>query len=92
MSGNIINKTFTALIEDRNGWICVAWPESVSYFGTSKAVKVQGRIGEVEFKTAFMPWGDGTQFLPISKKLLKSISKQPGDEIEVYLVERIVSR
>jgi hypothetical protein len=42
----------------------------------------------IAFQTAFMPWGDGTQFLPVSKKLLKAMQAQPGDVIEVYLEER----
>jgi hypothetical protein len=32
-----INKTFNATIEDRDGWICVVWPESVSFFGSTKS-------------------------------------------------------
>jgi antitoxin component of MazEF toxin-antitoxin module len=36
-----------------------------------------------------MPWGDGTQFLPLNKTLLKALGKQPGDEVEVTLEESI---
>jgi hypothetical protein len=43
----------------------------------------------VAFQSAFLPWGDGTQFLPVSKKLLKAIQAQPGDVIEVFLEERL---
>jgi Domain of unknown function (DUF1905) len=85
-----INKKFTAKIEKRPviGAIHVTWPESVSYFGSTKSVKVTGTMDGVEFQTAFMPWGDGTQFLPVSAKLLKSMKKQVGDTIEIYLRER----
>ena len=37
----------------------------------------------IAFQTTFLPWGDGTQFLPVSKKLLKAMQTQPGDVIEV---------
>ncbi|WP_127580550.1 DUF1905 domain-containing protein [Paenibacillus koleovorans] len=84
-----INKTFSATIEDRDGWVCVVWPESVSFFGSTKSVKVKGTMNGVAFQTAFMPWGDGTQFLPVSKKLLKAMKKQPGDTIEVHLEEQL---
>jgi hypothetical protein len=84
-----INKTFNATIEDRDGWICVVWPESVSFFGSTKSVKVKGTMNGVPFQTAFMPWGDGTQFLPVSKKLLKSMKKQPGNTVEVHLDEHL---
>jgi hypothetical protein len=36
-----------------------------------------------------MPWGDGTQFLPVSKKLLKAMQVKPDDVIEVYLEEQL---
>lgn len=84
-----IDKSFSAKLEDRNGWMCVAWPESVAYFGSTKSVRVKGTMEGVAFQTAFMPWGDGTQFLPVSKKLLKAIQKQPGDTITIYLEERL---
>ncbi|MGO8950883.1 MAG: DUF1905 domain-containing protein [Ktedonobacterales bacterium] len=82
-----INKTFQAVIEDRGGWSVVVWPESVAFFGSSRSIKVTGTVNGVPFQTAFMPWGDGTQFLPISKKLLKAMGKQPGDTITVTLEE-----
>lgn len=85
----IVKKTFNATIEDRDGWTCVMWPESVSFFGSTKSVKVKGTMNGVAFQTAFMPWGDGTQFLPVSKKLLKAMKKQPGDTIVVHLDEQL---
>lgn len=84
-----IKKTFTATIQDKNGWVCIIWPESVAFFGSTKSVKVRGTMNDVAFQTAFMPWGDGTQFLPVSKKLLKALQKQPGDTIKVYLEEQL---
>ena len=84
-----INRTFTATIEDRDGWACVNWPESVAFFGSTKSVKVRGTMNGIAFQTAFLPWGDGTQFLPVSKKLLKAMQAQPGDAIEVYLEEQL---
>lgn len=84
-----IKKIFNATIEDRDGWICVVWPESVSFFGSTRSVKVKGTMNGVPFQTAFMPWGDGTQFLPVSKKLLKAMKKQPGNTVEVHLDEQL---
>lgn len=84
-----IDRTFKATIEDREGWTCVVWPESVTFFGSTKAVKVKGAMNGVAFQTAFLPWGDGTQFLPVSKKLLKAMQARPGDVIEVTLEERL---
>jgi hypothetical protein len=83
-----INKTFTATIEERGSWASVVWPGSVAFFGSTKSVKVRGTMNGVAFQTAFMPWGDGTQFMPVSKKLLKAMQVHPGDVIEVYLEER----
>jgi hypothetical protein len=84
-----IHKTFTATIEVRGNWTCVNWPGSVAFFGSTRSVKVRGTMNGIAFQTAFLPWGDGTQFLPVSKKLLKAMQIQPGDVIEVYLEERL---
>ena len=72
-----------------SGTAIITWDESVAYFGSTKSVKVKGTIDGVPFQTAFMPWGDGTQFLPLNKALLKALGKQPGDEVEVTLDESI---
>jgi len=84
-----IQKTFTATIEVRGNWACVNWPGSVAFFGSTRPVKVRGTMNGIAFQTTFLPWGDGTQFLPVSKKLLKAMQAQPGDGIEVYLEERL---
>jgi len=84
-----LHKTFQATIENRNGWACVVWPESVLFFGSTRSVKVKGMMDGIAFQTAFLPWGDGTQFLPVSKKLLKAMQAQPGAVIEVFLEERL---
>lgn len=80
-----IHQTFQATIENRGGWAAVVWPESVAFFGSTRSIKVTGTMNGVPFQTAFLPWGDGTQFLPVSKKLLKAMGKQPGDTITVQL-------
>ncbi len=85
----IINKTIKVVIENLNGWTCITWPESVAFFGSTRSVKVKGTMDDVPFQTAFMPWGDGTQFLPVSKKLLKALQKQPGDTITIHLEESL---
>src|SRR5258708_39658941 len=83
----VIKKTFHATIESRNGFTYVIWSESVAFFGSTRSIKVKGTMEGIPFQTAFLPWGDGTQFLPVSKKLLKALHKQLGDTIEVYLEE-----
>jgi uncharacterized protein DUF1905 len=80
-----INQMFQATIEERGGWTVVVWPESVAFFGSTRSIKVKGTMNGVPFQTAFLPWGDGTQCLPVSKKLLKAMGKQSGDTITVTL-------
>lgn len=84
-----INKTFSATIEARGNWASVVWPESVAFFGSTRPAKVRGTMNGVAFQTTFLPWGDGTQFLPVSKKLLRSMQVQLGDVVEVHLEERL---
>jgi len=62
---------------------------AIAFFGSTKSVKVRCTMNRIAFQTAFLPWGDGTQFLHVSKKLLKAMQAQPGDVIEAYLEERL---
>jgi DNA-binding MarR family transcriptional regulator len=78
-----------ALLARQMEQIATVLEQSVTFFGSTKSVKVKGTMDGVAFQTAFMPWGDGTQFLPVSKKLLKAMQAQPGDVIEVSLEERL---
>lgn len=85
-------KKFTATIiteDKKGGWTYLIWPESVEFFGTRKAVKVKGTIDGHDFQTSFLPWGDGTHMMPIKAPILKALKKQPGDEVEVILIEKI---
>jgi len=87
----MIDKMFTATIgkdEATSGWTCVIWPESASFFGTRKPVKVAGTIDGHVFQATFLPLGDGTHMLPLKAALMKTLKKQVGDSVEVHLTER----
>jgi len=85
-----IHQSFrSTILQLDSGTAIVKWADSVAFFGSTKSVKVKGTIDGIPFHTAFMPWGDGTQFLPLNKTLLKALGKQPGDEVEVTLEESI---
>ena len=85
-----IQRTFRAtILQLDSGTAIVKWEDSVAYFGSTKSVKVKGTIDGVAFQTAFMPWGGGTQFLPLNKTLLKALGKRPGDKVEVTFEESI---
>ena len=71
-----------------SGWTCVAWPESVSVLGTGKSVKVAAAIDGHEFQATFLPIG-GLHMLPLRSAILKAITKQVGDTVEVHLTERL---
>jgi hypothetical protein len=88
----MIDKTFKGIIGKDTGKIdlpCVAWPESVSVLGTGKAVKVSAKVDGYEFKSALLPTGMGPHMLPIKKAILKAINKKMGDEVEIYIWERL---
>lgn len=87
----MLNTTFTATIvkdEEKSGWTCVVWPESASFFGTRKPVKVSGTIDGHDFQATFLPLGDGTHMLPLKAALRTAIKKQAGDTVQVHLKER----
>ena len=88
----VINKTFKAELQkspNKGGWIYVVWPESVRFFKTGGAVKVQGKIEGHAFQSAFMAMGDGVQMLPVKADVRKAIGKDVGDTVTVLLEERV---
>ena len=72
----------------KGGWTYVIWPESVAYFGTGKAVKVEGTMDGHPFHATFLPWGDGKHMLPVKAALAKILQKQPGETVEVRVRKR----
>lgn len=64
-------------------------PGSAQTFGNRGLVKVTGTIDGHPFAGAFMALGDGTHKLPVTAALRTAISKNPGDEVEVHLTERL---
>ncbi len=84
----MINKTFTGTIGvDVGGssWTCVNWPESKQVLGTGRATKIKGTVDGHPIQTALMPNGQGIHMLPLSKPVLKTINKQLGDTVTVFI-------
>lgn len=87
-----ISVKFKARLEKydtKGGWTFVVWPESKEYFGTGGLVKIKGMIDGKPFRASFMAMGNGKQMLPIKLETRKLIDKDVGDEVIVWLEERI---
>lgn len=70
-------------------WPCIEMPRSVDFFGTGKAVKVEGTLDGQEFAGTFLPTGTGGHMLSLNQKIRKQIGKGMGDKVKVALTSRL---
>jgi hypothetical protein len=89
---NTINRRFTATLRKSSkpgGWTYVIWPESVTFFGTRRLVKIKGTIDGHPFRSSLMAMGDGSHMLPVKAALRQVIGKEAGDSVSVRLNARL---
>lgn len=87
--------TFRARIQKspaKGGWTYVVWPESAAFFKTRGLVKVSGTMDGHPFRSSFMPLGNGSHKLPVTRSTLTALGKGVNDVVTVVLTERIMSR
>lgn len=70
-------------------WSCVEIPESVDFFGTGKAVKVDASIDGVRLENVgAMVTGTGGHMLSLNAKVRKTLGKDIGDSVDVTVTKR----
>ena len=85
-----VDTTFTAPLtkdQDVGGWTVVVMPDSGTFFGTRKPVKVGGTVDGHPFEATLLPKGDGTHIIPIKAALRKIIGKDQGD-VTIHITRR----
>ncbi len=80
---------FTAVIECPEGkgsWCFLEFPHDVrSLFGTRAAVRIKGRLNDVEIDRALMPTKSGFHVIALSGELRKKLKARAGDSVKVKI-------
>lgn len=89
-SSEPIDVAFTATIiaDSNNGWACVQMPDSATFFGSGKAVKVGGTVDSHDYQATMLPVGGGTHMVPLRAAFRKKLQKGVGDGVTVHLTHR----
>jgi hypothetical protein len=81
-------QTFEALLETRSPHkeVYITMPFLVvALYGSDTPAEVTGSIDSLPYGSAIVGMSDGTHALRVSKELLKSLGKQPGESVRVTL-------
>lgn len=70
-------------------WSCVEIPDSVEFFGTGRAVRVDAAIDDVVLENVgAMVTGTGGHMVSLSAKVRKKLGKEIGDVVQVVVTRR----
>lgn len=88
--GEPIDVAFTATIiaDSNSGWACVQMPNSATFFGSGKAVKVGGTVNGHDYEATMLPVGGGTHMMPLRAAFRKKLKKDVGGDVTVHLAAR----
>ena len=70
-------------------WTVVIVPDSKAVLGTGRTTRVTGTIDGYPFAATLMPDGSGGHFLSLNAALRKTVGKQVGEAVEVFLSEQV---
>jgi hypothetical protein len=70
-------------------WSCVEIPDSVAFFGTGKAVRVDVTVDDVKLENVgAMVTGTGGHMVSLSAKVRETLDKDIGDRVTVTITRR----
>ena len=76
----------------KNPWMYISVPKKYTqmtyHLADRGLVAISASLGKSRWNTSLMPMGDGTHFIPLSKKVRKKERIELGDQIELSFILR----
>lgn len=92
-SSGFLVEGIVKIFPQESPWVYVSVPlkytELLTDMNDRGLVPITVTLGDSSWETSLMPMGDGTQFIPLSKKIRKAEKIKVGDSVSLSFVPRV---